>query len=223
MATPTTSTLPTRQQLDEIDALLQRMLTLPPIEDEPAEAPPAATPPAPSPPAITFPAPVIREVAATQPALPGDPVVQAWRVQWPQTSTAAPAAPPSITAWGTPVPLATLADDPDPNTSVHGQLAPVPTSAPMGQIPVAEPVPADSRPAISLFAWPLIGVNQLFNVLTRPLGLYGDWLRGPGRTAMGWLGIGLILAAGIWAAGEWLGYDWPTPDLSRVNLSMLGL
>lgn len=221
MATPTPAThaghLPTRQQLDEIDALLRRMLALPPLAGEAVtdSAPPplvAAPPPAPA----GYPS-AIREVPPPRPPLPGDPVVKEWRVGWQQ--------PQSVVAWGSPVPLATLADA---QYHVDDQVArayPQPTQ----YSPVAVPVPVASELTetqqtrqASLAAWPLIALNVTFNALTYLLGPPGAWLRGSGRSLMGWLGIGMILAAGVWATGEWFGYDWPRIDLSAVR-AKLGL
>jgi hypothetical protein len=225
MATPTPTAqaahLPTRQQLDEIDALLRRMLALPPLAGEAANDS-ATPPPAPvAPPApVSYPA-AIREVPPPRPPAPGDPVVQEWRVGLPQ--------PPSLVAWGSPVPLATLAEAPYQPTD-----PPVPQYAPPGYypaaalpLPVSNPdaaVPAGPNSArpVSPLLWPLIVLNVTFNVFTHLLGPLGTWLRGSGRSVMGWLGIGMILAAGVWAAGEWYGYDWPKMDASGIK-SKLGL
>jgi hypothetical protein len=215
--------LPTRQQLDEIDALLSRMLTLPPGGGEEVEEPPAPpTPAAPPPVEMTFPALSVREVPPPQPPAPEEPVVREWRVQWPHTP-APVAPPPSVVAWGSPVPLATLAEDDEP---VPARTYPTPAAAlPAQPFPVAEGVPDEPPPArpLPLALWPLVGVNFVFNVLTYFLGAPGAWLRGRGRAVLGWLGVGMILAAGVWAAGQWYGYDWPTVDPSRFDLSRLGL
>src|SRR5689334_22727433 len=99
MATPSpATTLPTRQQLDEIDALLRRMLGLPALPGERAD--PAPAPPGP---AITYPAPTVREVPPPRDPRPGEPVVREWRAEW---SPAPVAAGPSVVAWGSPVPAA---------------------------------------------------------------------------------------------------------------------
>jgi hypothetical protein len=207
MATPSSS-LPTRQQLDEIDALLKRMLSLPAIPGEPAEPPPT--------PAITYPAPAVREVPPPREPAPGEPVVREWRVGW--TPPSAPASP-SVVAWGTQVPLATAADSPPV----------IPTPPPVYALPVQAELPfavpdVPGQPPSSTLAPPvalptrlLIVLNGTFNALTYLLGPLGTWLRGPGRKALGWLGILMILAAAAWAAGEWYGIDWPTPDLSRFG------
>jgi hypothetical protein len=198
MSTPLpASQLPTRQQLDEIDSLLRRMLTLPPLAGDVAEAPPVPTYPS-----------TIREVPPAQHPAPGEPVVQAWRVEWPQSQAAAP----SVVAWGTPAlsvgepPAATYASPPAP--------APVaqPVSAPPA--PVSAPIPAS--------LWPLLALNGAFDVLTYLLGPIGTWLRGPGRTAIGLTGVLMILAATTWAVGEWYGYDWPKVDVTQLS-SRLGL
>jgi hypothetical protein len=223
MATPTpaaqTAHLPTRQQLDEIDALLRRMLALPPLAGEAtndsATPPPApAAPPAP----VSYPV-AIREVPPPRPPMPGDPVVQEWRVGLSQ--------PPSVVAWGSPVPLATPAEVPYQPAEQRAPAYPLPGYYPppaAAPAPVANPDPANSATAnpVSPLLWPLIALNVIFNVLTYLVGPPGSWLRGPGRSVMGWLGIGMILAAGVWAAGEWLGYDWPKIDVSAIQ-SKIGL
>jgi hypothetical protein len=67
--------------------------------------------------------------------------------------------------------------------------------------------------------WPLIGLNAATDALSYLLGPVGAWTRGSGRNVLGWLGVAMILAAGVWAAGEWYGYDWPAVDLSKLGLS----
>jgi hypothetical protein len=219
MATPPPADRrPTRQQLDEIDALLSRMLTLPPLKGDAAEEP--AAPPV----EMTFPAPLIREVPAPRPPAADDPVVREWRARWPQTRVPTE---PSVVAWGSPVPLATLAEEPDtpapvgiPSSQPAMYQAPayIPPAAPY---PVAELVPGNA-PAVSPLLWPLVACNLAFGVLSHVLGPLGAWMRGPGRTPLGWVGIAMILVAAVWAAGEWLGYDWASVDLSRLDLPNLG-
>src|SRR5262249_16262429 len=226
MATPTPTQLPTRQQLDEIDALLRRMLALPPLAGE-ARAQPATSPPAPTPVGVNYATPTIREVPPPQPAVAGEPVVHEWRVGWQQPAAAAS---PSVLTWGAPVPLATLAEAPyDPQPSAYLFQSPPATQSPTyttAAPPVlALPVPAPAStapPSISPLLCPLIPLNLAFNFATSLLGRLGTWLRGSGRTLMGWLGIGMILTAVGWAAGEWFGYDWPKIDVSAVK-AKLGL
>src|SRR5262245_39519014 len=207
MSTPAPAQLPTRQQLDEIDALLRRMLALPPLASEPA-APSVPSPATPAPAPVSY--PTVREVPPQRPPAVGEPIVQEWRVGWKQPATA-PA--PSVLTWADPVPLATPAEAPyDPQPLAY--LLPSPAANPNPAGPVALPpgppltVPAPASPtaqSISPILWPLILLNVTFNVPTYLLGPLGAWLRGSGRTLMGWFGFGMIIAAGLWAAVEKIG------------------
>ena len=207
MATPSPATsLPTRQQLDEIDALLKRMLSLAPLPGEPAD-PPAA--------AVVYPPPTVREVPPPTNPAPGEPVVREWRVEWPP---AAAPQPTSVVAWGSPAPVG-------PPPSMSPDLVPVAAPVAANHLPFAvaasavpgQPPPSTVQPPPSLPVQFLVLVNGTFNLLTYLLGPLGTWLRGSGRTALGWCGILMLLAAAAWAAGEWVGYDWPAVDLSRFG------
>jgi hypothetical protein len=213
MSTPAPSgQLPTRQQLDEIDALLRRMLSLPSMAGE-SSAPSAA------PPAVSFPAPAIREVPPPSPPAAGEPVVQSWRVEWPQQPP--PAAPqPSVAAWGAPVNR--MAETPPwlAAASAPSAAIAVPFANPVAAPPAPPPGTVDSKDtggdanSLSLLAI----VNGAFNLVTYLLGPLGAYLRGPGRNLLGWAGIAMIVAAGVWAAGEWYGYEWPRLDLSKFRM-----
>ena len=228
MGTPTTN-LPTRQQLDEIDALLRRMLSLPSVAGEPAEPPQSPQQPAPAP--MTFPPPTVREIPPASPPAPGDPRVQSWRVEWPQYPAPAPPqlpATPPVVAWGAPVtppveppPWAALASN-----SAAAVQAPYAVPMPPGGAqwqpsnPVIVPQTATAtRQSESLVILALVVLNGTFNLLTYLLGPIGGWLRGPGRNAMGWVGVLMIVAASIWALGNWYGYDWPKPNWHRLGMS----
>jgi hypothetical protein len=225
MSSPTPATqVPTRQQLDEIDALLRRMLTLPPMMGE--TAPPA--PPAPQPQSDSFAAPVMQTY---QGPIVGEPAVHSWRVEWPQAPAQPTPSPPSVVAWGSPVPAS-----PPPESAPWVQNPPQYTPPPF-----ATPVPSESQPqpafqapaylpqptiapapnrrgSTSTFMGLIVLLNGTFNVLTYLLGPLGKWLRGPGRTFIGWVGVAMLLTAIGWAVGDWQGIEWPRPDLSRLGL-----
>jgi hypothetical protein len=221
MATPTTANLPTRQQLDEIDTLLRRMLTLPPLAGEPAPTP--ATPPASMPPSQVYPPPIVRENSPPASPVVGDPNVQAWRAEWPPApQPQAPASPPSVVAWGSPAPPA----DVPPWAMPSGPASAPPFAIPVSSGPVIQAVSPTSyqstsgtQQSQSLFILSLVLLNGLFNLLTYLLGPIGTWIRGPGRGMVGWAGILMLVAAAVWALGNWYGYDWPRPNLSRFGLS----
>lgn len=218
-----TGQLPTRQQLDEIDALLRRMLSLPSMTSEPVEpAPPAAS--------TTVPTPTIREELPPQLPVANDTVVRSWRVEWPQTT------PPvgqsaSVAAWGTPVSAPvqhTPWVPPSPaSLPTPGLQVPFAMALPMndvGSLPIAKAVPtsfvppASNQKPTSLFVWFLIALNGAFNIFTHLLGPLGTWLRGSGRISLGWLGIFMVLGAAAWALGNWYGYDWPKVPLERLRI-----
>jgi hypothetical protein len=228
MTAPTSAApLPTRQQLDEIDALLRRMLTLPPMG---AEAPSSPPPPATvfSPPSE----PIVREFQPSQAPAPNEPNVRSWRVEWPQSAPPEPPAPPpSLAAWGSPVPssppVETVPWASHPATPATPPFAAAVVETPRPQTTLAPPVypqpPAASpargpAPSTSILVSLLVLLNGTFNILSYLLGPLGAWLRGPGRAFLGWGGIAMMLAAILWAVGEWYGYDWPRPDLSRFGL-----
>jgi hypothetical protein len=207
MATPSPASLPTRQQLDEIDALLKRMMSLPPLPGEPAEqVAPAA--------AISYPAPTVREVPPPHTPLPHEPTVREWRIEWPQAAAAAPT--PPVVAWGSPVPAAA----PVPSAYAMAVPAEAPFAAqivsPYGYVP-GQPPPSTARLPESVPVQLLTVLNSAFNVLTYFLGPPGAWLRGSGRSLLGWCGILMVLAAAVWAVGEWAGYEWPPIDLSKFG------
>ena len=220
MAMPSPAALPTRQQLDEIDALLKRMLTLPALPGEPAEPPPE-----PSAPAVVYPAPTVREVPPPRDPLPGEPVVREWRAEWPQDPTPRSA---SVVAWGSPVtanpPMAFAAPPgPVPMAAPPVYAVPVPAEPVLFAAPVpGQPPPSNVLPPAALPIQFLLLLNGTFNLLTYLLGPLGTWLRGSGRNALGWAGTLMLLAAAAWAVGEWVGYEWPAIDLSRFGGPALG-
>lgn len=212
--------LQTKQQLEELDLLLQRMLALPTSDAGPSAA--LSTPPeafVPSPPTLPMPA---------RSAPPDQSVLHAWRVQNPAGDSSVipfPAQQP---------PLATPVDSPEPRFVVNAAAsappaasypyqmvfgpqtaaaAPVltPGAAPKG-IPapqwVAPKASASSEP-LPFMLLPLYVLNKLFDLLTFPLGPIGTWLRQPaGRNTLGWLGVLMILAAIGWGVADWYGLDW---------------
>lgn len=220
----------TRQQLEELDSLLQRMLSLP-VNPATASAPvPAATPEAfaPSPPTQTLPA---RSAAS-------DATVQSWRVQNPmqeptilpfsnpQPPLATPVEPlpePRFFATSAAAPAPAMAASPLPYTMVFG---PQTTAAGMPAANVLPPmyapgmgIPAPQweapktaaldRPPLPMSLWPIYLINRIFDLLTLPLGPLGSWLRqSSGRNVMGWMGVLMILAAIGWAVADWYGLDW---------------
>lgn len=218
----TTSNLPTRQQLEEIDALLKRMLSLPPLAAESRDDPAAVTP--------------------VPPAADGEARIQSWRVEWPAQPAAAPPAA-TVAAWGSPVTPAAPAAAPRLNVYAP-PVTPPPAQAPYASPPFSPayppgyepraypqtPVPAaTAQPAAKVAApegrspvlFPVVALNGVYDVLTYLLPM-GSWWRTGGRTWLGRAGLLMLLAAGGWAAGEWQGVEWPKPDVSKIDVSRFG-
>ena len=226
----------TRQQLEELDALLQRMLALPSGANEPNPGEVASLPAnpelfAPSPPTLPLPA---------RPQANGQPIVQAWRVQSPpapealvfpfsgqQPPLATPVdcsaeyASPQPRFFASPVVATTTPANPAPlpyamifgPQAATAALAMPPGAAALGtEIPVPQWEAAKSTaiaPPLPVSLWPILVLNKIFDLLTLPLGPLGSWLRRPGgRNVLGWLGILMILGAIGWGVADWYGLDW---------------
>jgi outer membrane biosynthesis protein TonB len=213
----------TRQQLDELDALLQRMLSLPlnpPESFAPSAPTPAYAPPMPVP--ASMPAPVAREVVAPTPApgprLLATPVMEPPRsapesspipVPWKTAAPPAPAPTPAPVSTPRPAP-APMPVQPAPKVEKTARPAPiptpVPTPAPVKPAPLAIPTPAPvepiaaaprSDPAPFLLA-PLVGFNAALNWTLGLFGFPGRVLRsGFVKNLFGLAGLGLLAYTGL--------------------------
>jgi hypothetical protein len=209
---------PTRQLLDELDALMQRMLALPVEQDgapsasgetpRPAGAGPALSPP-PSlpgrgqghPPILDMPRPV-RADAPARPApshLSPPPAILPPRHEVVSTGVATRAGGELQPDAGGPAAFG-------PEVFANLKVEP----------PVHRPRPSAARPALprperttSWLPGTLTWINQAFDRGTLWLGPAGRWLRSPpGRAVLGWLGAGLLMAALGWQILAWTGWNW---------------
>lgn len=173
-----TPLLPTRQQLDELDSLLQRMLALPvnQLEDDFGSSDPG--------PAVPLPAPVAPPVVAgptspsasvSRPPNPSPPPPGEKRTE--------PADRPSQPA------PATEEARPDIRRG-HGHRL-----APAGRLPAGR------------WVRPLVWGNRVFDRWAARLGRPGHWLRQPrGRTLLGWTGLLFLAAALTLVLLDWIGW-----------------
>ena len=191
----------TRQMLDELDALMERMLALPINETEQAPAPPIApiSPAAPSAP------PMAAKLALLQVPVEDPPLD-------PAHAGTNPSHLPTLNAVRTEarptIPLPPLPHAP--------AIAPTPLSDRILP-PVVQPkvdnalddVPEPDDTAASWFiAWLLWG-NRAFDRATLSFGERGEWLRSPsGRSMLGATGLMLVAAALLWLLHDWLGWTW---------------
>lgn len=213
MATAPTSPSPndlTRQQLDELDALLQRMLSLPVAPPDPF-APPAAVPVPPLPDPAVTPAPA---VALSVFAPPPAPVLP-----FPARDPAPPPAPPVSRRADPPAPpppgphlyAAPVMEIPRPPEPPAWKQPPAPAPLPMPTREVAEaPVAPPNRPTDptplppapepetgGVLLAPLVLFNRGVNGALGLFGLPGRILRsGFVKNVLGFAGLGLLLYTG---------------------------
>lgn len=221
----------TRQQLDELDALLQRMLTLPLSPPEPPPGPVYVSPPLPPP----IPIPVSVPVAAPPAAVSFAPSTPAlWRADPP--SAPSPVAPdllrfpaPSVAPRPTsppadplPVPVPTPRKAPPPREPADFREEPPVPPAVAPPPPAAVPVPVaaaplESTPAsepVPLLVAPLVLFNRGLDAALGALGLPGRVLRsGPVKNLLGLAGVGLLVYTGVKVAqvNGWVSLPVPLP------------
>jgi hypothetical protein len=217
----------TRQQLDDLDALLQRMLAvpIPSSAAKPNPMPAASEPPAP---ASTWrmdsPSPGVRQphltaapVAVEQPAMAMPSVILESRVDprpylKPEAATPPmPEVPPRL--FGNPPPQYVppapperpIVVEPEPMPEAVVQFQPATTITPefeapipLVEAPVMPPVEASEVPVL---LWPLYGVNWLIESVLCLFGPPGEVFVHPVvNTVLGITGIGLLLYAAFWVA-----------------------
>jgi hypothetical protein len=216
---PRLSTLdcPTRQQLDELDALMQRMLALPvnAVEDSPTSAdqsvrnetaaenrstssdPPSSPSPSPESPS---PLPAHSIAAEDHKAEAG--------VNETRPSTEVSESPEEDVLGFTPSPVhpkkyAVVHTESDRFFSARSQVSlakPHPRSVPEGPLPM---------PRLAWPLRPLLWINRAFDGSTAWLGPLGRWQREPtGLALLGWTGFLLLVAALAWVAVDTLGWTW---------------
>lgn len=178
---PTGPAHPTRQQLDELEALMQRMLELPVnhLDDD-------ATPPLDN----ALPAAVL----PASPPWPG-PLAASEAIREPRLALAlAPGGP------GSPVGQPTHRDEPPAASSVALPSAGLKRRKSIGRL---------FRPRTFTLLRPLLWINRVFDRTVGRLGRPGRWLRGTaGRTLLGWLGILCLAGALVLGVLDALGWGW---------------
>jgi hypothetical protein len=206
---------PTRQQLEDLQALLDRMLQIPVLQagDVPDNVLPArrpkrpsllvpspqvdpkhalrTTPPEPPPAPSTLPKPPAEAIVVAPATVPA-PSQAAAATSEPERSLVV-AAVPSAPAQLPPV----VQSDSEPV-----QWSSIALSAPPARATVRPPR-SDVAPSQSLALLPLRAINWCFDVALLPLGAPGRWLGSrAGRNVLGWTGVVLIVLAAGWGTAE---------------------
>jgi hypothetical protein len=202
----------TRQQLDELDALLQRMLDLPVNKLDAGAA---------EPPAVAYATTEIAAapvVAAPPPAAPeSEKPTKAEEESWvPLSSTWQPSEltwKPLAHSWNqsaaSPVPeqMETLPAEADlmPEPAAPLTAPELPGDLQPDALPDLLEAPAD-RP-VARWAMLLVAFNRIFDLCLAPLGPTGQLFRGrPGRIGLAILGLGCLVAAAVVLLIDWAGW-----------------
>ncbi len=234
MSTPPRSTVQaSREQLDELDALLQRMLELP---VDPSEDPAAASSsnestkiPPPAPKEIPAVATIASPGGLKRPAPPrgytDDRGSSRTGSEVPKAEAKQPAARRSAQAPQKPATVAPSTPTPSPEGPTIKIVAPgegAPARPPQPSSPtapgsvgsdvetaVATVVPANGPPApVAIWQWPLGWLNLMFDFVACRLGPPGRWARQPtGRRILGWIGVALLCVSLVLLILDWIG--WP--------------
>lgn len=192
-----------RQQLDELDALLERMLALPvyQAEDSSVDAERAV---------FSEDASRENDGASSRSGNSGEPPSDdCVPVQVPAADTSAAAEIPHTDVAG--ISSAVVPTEPSRldgseanprGAAAEGNEKDTTTSA--GGEPADEPWARQT-----LFLWPLVLPNRVFDLCVAPLGAPGRWLQsGRGRTFIGGAGLLFFAAALSWAILDWLLWNW---------------
>jgi hypothetical protein len=222
-ASPARPGHPTRQLLDELDALMQRMLALPveQLDDEPQAKPDdvATTPTAAD--LAAEPLPTEEDEAKVDDVAEEEPLS---RENAPAENCASPAALAEAPS-EVPCPLPSEPDldriipaSPEVLEALGRRPPPEPErkrdARPLQPLPFALPslphVLSDSRmTAAPGWLRPILWSNRVFDRCTAWFGPPGRWLRGPrGRAFVGWLGLGILVGGLVWLLVNEIGWTW---------------
>jgi len=208
---------PTRQQLEDLQALLDRMLQIPVLQ--PGDVPdnvlparrlksPSLLVPSGSPqldpehilPATRAEPPVAPAPTLSKPSIEAIVVASA-TVPGPSEAIAAKSEPRSIVVAAVPSPPAQMSP-PVRSDSEPVQWPPIALLAPASRA-AAGRLRSKVAPPQSLALLPLRAINWCFDKALSPLGAPGRWLGSrTGRNVIGWTGVLLILLAAGWGTAE---------------------
>jgi hypothetical protein len=185
----------TKQMLDELDALMERMLSVPVNDSEDAPLFPAEVV---NSPALSAKLTLLESAPLSQ--IPAPPMLEQHPPFNPPHRTM-----PAQPAAAEPVEMA----EPqriEPELLTNDVLPPS-IPSPVGSLLAEVSAPDDAQLGELGFA-PALWVNQAFDASTEILGGAGGLLRGPAaRTLLGIAGVALLLVAIGWFLNDWLGWN----------------
>lgn len=201
---------PTRQQLDELDALLQKMLELPVnrlAEDEyRPDAAPAGPPRPDAPPADEAGQWVPLSQAWEPSSATWGPLAERFRRALPGGDGPPENAPPP--AADASLPASTSGSGSSLPETLSYRFATFPPTAPAPAARPSEPAAAAAAPRSVPGAF-LAAVTWCFDLCLSPTGGLGAWLKSPaGRALLAALGFLMLAAAGAVCVADALGWTW---------------
>jgi hypothetical protein len=225
-----------RQQLDELDALLQRMLTLPmnqsdEVAPEPLPARSSISDPSPTPAPVNGRRPQMVLLDGSAPVTPPQSPPSTWDPHWninlnPQQGSSilgprSPAAsdqrtasqrlqpevaPPVWRAETVAFAPTNLEPTPQPPLSAPAAASTVPIQR-YTRTSIQSAEPQIEEPAPILLA-PVAMLNRAFDAVMLSLGPPGQWFcTSTGRNFLGYAGLALLFGSAAWGAAGWFG--WP--------------
>jgi hypothetical protein len=225
-----------RQQLDELDALLQRMLTLPISQSDDGEAEPMparraeVADPFPTPPPANARRPQMMLLDGSAPVTPPQTPPATWDPHWninlnPQQGSSIlgsrspaatdprlasqrlqPTAAPPVWRAET-VAFAPPQSEPTPQPPLS---APAASTPPIQRYapPLTAPAGASANEPTSILVAPVAMLNRAFDAVMLCFGPPGQWFcTSAGRNVIGYTGLALLFGSAAWGAAGWFG--WP--------------
>jgi hypothetical protein len=174
----------TKQMLDELDALMEKMLALPVTDGDDGS---------------TFPEEVVKPAPTTLSA-----TLTLLREAPARAESAHPALnPPHLTL----PPLETREPAPQP-TPFTNEVAPPSVMEKLE--PMLAAIPEQETPLATQWGYlPLVAINVTFDYATMTFGGAGTWMRTDGgRLLLGLSGVAMMLIAVGWFVKDWLGWNW---------------
>jgi hypothetical protein len=204
----------TRQMLDDLDALMNRMLAIPVNDLDDAATPPRE---------LVSVSPMSATLTVLEPSAgeeQSSPIVEPSPVREiapNYLTTMKPASDetkplPKLVDPSLIMTLPSKRDDsfasPIPEEVIPQSILELPAPNIEEDLLIA-PVFRPRRSLAGLLLLPLVGFNRVFDSIAYFLGKPGQWLSGPrGRNILGWTGLLMMAAAGLWVVKDWLGWTW---------------
>jgi hypothetical protein len=194
----------TREMLDELDALMDRMLALPVNDLEEATSPARETVRMPMVSATL----TVLESPAAEAEAPARSETPPPRETTPTYRTDLAPASTEVASAKALASMPQVEAEPVPEEAIPPSIMNL-TVPSVKLTPVVTPLRVPRRSVAGMCLLPLLWFDRGFDLVAGFLGRPGHWLRGPrGRHFLGMTGLTLLVVAGLWLVKDWLGWTW---------------